>query len=460
MPSVAGMRKAAFFVADSLGLDVQKEKKPATIFPNIIRNSDPDPFYSAGLIPQIPAGGNMPQVSGIEQILNDSTGNLITLNRSVLNNVYARYGIIHTVVDLPIEDAFRGGLTFKSSQLSHSELGILTREFERRLLDPIKQAMKWCRLFGGAVLVINTSAKPSEPFSPDEIKQGSAFQLEAFDRWELSYPFTSYELNDEAFMFTYHGQQIHSSRVIRLVGLDAPSMIRQRLQGWGLSAIEQGLRELNTYSKVLNSIFEYVDEYKIDVIKILSYNEALAANASDAGKAVYQRLQLAAQTKNYQNALVLDSEDDFVQRQPVFSGLAEVVKHVQVMQAAAFQFPVTKMFGLSAAGFNAGDDDIENYNSVVEGEHRFKGRQYVNKVLPLLAQSIFGYAPDDIDFSFRPLRTLNAEQEETVKNFKLERYSRLFEQQVITREQYLSCLRHENIVTVEDFSGGNQDEND
>jgi hypothetical protein len=327
------------------------------------------------------------------------------------------------------------------------------------MLDPIKQAMKWCRLFGGSVLVINTARSPKEPLDEDEIKKGSAFQLEAFDRWEISYPYTSYELDDPDFMFIYKGQQIHSSRVIRLVGLDAPSMIRQRLQGWGLSALEQGLRELNTYSKVLNSMFEFIDEFKVDVVKILAFNEAMAANASSAGQAVMKRLALAAQTKNYQNLLVLDSEDDFVQRQPVFSGLAEVIKHVQVMQAAAFQFPVTKLFGLSATGFNAGDDDIENYNSIIEGEHRFKGRQYVSRIIKLLAQSLFGNAPDDIDFSFKPLRILSAEQEETVKNFKRERYSRLFEQQVITRDQYLSCLRHENIVTVEDLSGV-QNEND
>ena len=38
------------------------------------------------------------------------------------------------------------------------------------------------------------------------------------------------------------------------------------------------------------------------------------------------------------------------------------------------KMPITKLFGISAAGFSSGEDDIENYNSMIVLSH-FKGHQ-------------------------------------------------------------------------------------
>jgi hypothetical protein len=47
---------------------------------------------------------------------------LISNNQQLLNNLYAEHGIIQTLIDLPIDDAFRNGFVIKSSQLDGNDM--------------------------------------------------------------------------------------------------------------------------------------------------------------------------------------------------------------------------------------------------------------------------------------------------------------------------------------------------
>ena len=83
--------------------------------------------------------------------------------------------------------------------------------------------------------------------------------------------------------------------------------------------------------------------------------------------------------------------------------------------------PITKLFGISSAGFNSGEDDIENYNSMIEGEIRSKCKGHIITLVQIICQRIFGFMPDDLTINFKPLRILSAEQEETVKTQQFNR---------------------------------------
>ena len=54
--------------------------------------------------------------------------------------------------------------------------------------------------------------------------------------------------------------------------------------------------------------------------------------------------------KNYHRALILDTDDDFVQKQLSMSGWGEVFKQIMIGMAAAVRMPVTKLFGFAASG--------------------------------------------------------------------------------------------------------------
>ena len=43
-------------------------------------------------------------------------------DRNTLSYAYITYGIIQTIIDLPVEDAFRGGIIIKSDQLDGKDI--------------------------------------------------------------------------------------------------------------------------------------------------------------------------------------------------------------------------------------------------------------------------------------------------------------------------------------------------
>jgi hypothetical protein len=110
---------------------------------------------------------------------------------------------------------------------------------------------------------------------------------------------------------------------------------------------------------------------------------------------------------------------------------------------------MAKLYGLSAAGFNSGEDDIENYNAMVESEVRAKAREILVQILPLRCQQIFGFVPENLEFEFKTLRVLSGEQEENVKAIQFNRISALYAQGMFTGEEYDKELRAHDLITTE-----------
>ena len=118
--------------------------------------------------------------------------------------------------------------------------------------------------------------------------------------------------------YNYYSEQIHKSRVLRLKGKEAPSFIRPRLRGFqSISEVETLIRSMNQYLKATDLGFEVLDEFKLDVYKIKNLVNTLLTPSGT--QTIKERVQMANWQKNYQNAVVMDSEDDFDHKQLSFS---------------------------------------------------------------------------------------------------------------------------------------------
>lgn len=232
-----------------------------------------------------------------------------------------------------------------------------------------------------------------------------------------------------------------------VLGKQAPSFIRQRLRGWGMSEVERLVRSLNQYMKNQDVIFELMDEAKVDVYKIEGFNSALL-NAQGTAK-ITERTQLSNMLKNFQNAIVMDVKDEYEQKQQPFTGLAEMVVQNRQGIAADLKMPVTKLFGISAAGFNSGEDDIENYNSMLEGEVRAKAKYLVVDVLRICCKKLFGFVPEDLSITFNPLRELTAKEQEEVKDKRLERVLKLYDKGLMSPLEAKQAVNKDALAPVE-----------
>lgn len=393
------------------------------------------------------------QVSQTDTLFKNNRWYLVSNIRQVLSELYVEHGIVQTLVDLPVDDAFRGGLDIVCDEMEQDDIEDLNYRLERSgILEDYTQAKKWTRLFGGGALLIINDEDPKTEFKIEHVKEGDKIVFKPVDMWELYYGITNVgelngpDVNKNPDFYNYYGKQVHHSRVLRMEGKQAPSLIRPKLRGWGVSIIEPVVRSYNQYLKSVNLSFEVLDEFKVDIYGIEGFNTALMSpGGSDK---VTKRVQMANVLKNYQNALVMDNKDKFESKQISFTGLAEIMREIRMQIAADLRMPLTKLFGMSAAGFNSGEDDIENYNAMIETEIRSKSKQDLLKVIEICCAMWYGEVPDNIKINFKPLRVLSAEQEENIKGNKLQRIITAMQAGVMTAVEAKQAINKEMLLPV------------
>lgn len=374
--------------------------------------------------------------------------------RQLLSELYCEIGLIQTIVDVPVDDALRGGVILKSKQLDEDEILKLINSLDRDDdINTVGQAAKWNRLFGGAGVLIMTDQDPMQPLNIEAINKDTPLEFRAVDMWELFWDKQNTDGYDPSLQtenfehYSYYVQQLHKSRVMRMKGLTAPSFLRPRLRGWGFSVVEKLVRSINQYIKATDLGFEVLDEFKLDVYKIKNLTTTLMSEVG--ASAVQKRVQMANWQKNYQNAIVMDSEDDFDHKQLSFAGLAEAMEGIRMQVASDMRMPITKLFGTSASkGFATDQNDMEVYNAMVESEVRNKIKYDLLRVIEIKCQKLFGFIPDDLSIEFKPLRVLSAEQEENVKTQKFNRVLQAKQAGEITTFEFREACNKDSLLSI------------
>lgn len=378
----------------------------------------------------------------------------LSLNWNLLTYLYKTHGVLQAAIDMPVQDALRGGLEFQSGELDNDDIQELQEKIEElEVLETVAEATNWARLYGGSVIIINSNDDDSE--QPLNIHRLKKLEFYAASRWELLNP-TGWKPDAKPLdqpiapigsdYFLFYGRKIHRSRIITLSGKKAPYTLRWQLSGWGMSEIERMVEEFNKYLKTSNVLYELLEEAKIDVYRLKGLNQNIISAAARAK--TEERMALMNKLKSYQRAVVLDMEDEFAQKQMTFSGIAEVMKENRIGLSCALRIPMTKLFGISAAGFNSGEDDIENYNAMVESEVRQPMKKVLHKLLTLLSHHVW-QSDFEIKFDFKPLRVMSTLDEENVKTQKHNRYMSLYQAGLLTSHELGQLLEKEKMMPIE-----------
>lgn len=417
--------------------------------------------FNAFNFPQNSAFPGTEQVSNVNTIFKNLRWFLVSNFRQVVSEAYVELGLVQTITNVPVDDALRGGVEIKSQQLDEDQISELQISLDRDGdIRTVGQAAKWNRLFGGAGVVIMTDQDPEEEFELDQVTFDTPLNFRAVDMWELFWDKQNTEGYDPSIQsqdfthYNYYGELLHRTHVMKMTGLIAPSFIRPRLRGWGFSVLEILVRSLNQYLKATDLGFEVLDEFKLDVYKIKNLvNTLLSPNGQQK---IQQRVQMANWQKNYQNAIVMDSEDDFDHKQLSFAGLAEAMAGIRMQVAADMRMPITKLFGQSVSGGlgNSDQNDMENYNAMVESEVREKIKYDILRVLEIKCQKLFGFVPDDLEIAFKALRVLSAIDEENVKTQKFNRAIQAQQAGLISTIEFRETANKGNLFDIRLDTGG------
>lgn len=419
-------------------------------------------------------GGGFPmnQGSPYSEQLSQSTSMFINLRwylisnfRQMLSEAYAELGLVQTICKVPVDDALRGGIEIQCPELSEDEIKkLMTRMDREGDLTTTNLAGVWNRLFGGSAILILTDQDPEKPLRLSDIDEDAELEFRAVDMWELFFDSQAAEGFDPEMQtpdveyYNYYGEQIHCSRVLLLKGITAPSFIRPRLRGWGVSVVETLVRSINQYLKATDLTFEVLDEFKLDVFQ---FENLAATMLSPNGEEVIQkRISLTNWLKNFQKALVLDKNDVYDNKQLSFTGVADIMTQIRMQVAADMRIPMTKLFGISATGFNSGEDDIEVYNALIESDVREKLKFPIARLVELRCQELFGFVPESLEIGFKPLRVLGAVDEENVKTQKFARLLQARQAGELTSIEFREGVNRNNLLEIQldptlgDLQGG------
>lgn len=474
----------------------------------------------AGIVPNsMPAGRSRSpnKINDISTLALQVRNGFITLNYPLLSMLYQQFGLIQSLIEVPVLDAFRGGIKFvgyekkvvvpdttkkprhffsfwnaddtktatnkepdfeeqqakaraeweretaaedKKRKDDKEAREAITGEEIRRMeiylrrdgtWQKFQQALFWKRLFGGAGIIIMDGRDPATPLRLEDINKDTPIDFYVADNWELSG--TQSGANDLAKIdwlsdtpFTVQGHAVHKSRVIILKGKEIPPLYRSIGRGWGMSILEPLVRTLNKGVKNENVIFELLDESKMDVFSFYGLNDALQdENATDM---ISKRVQYASMVKNYMKALLLDSEDQYQQKQIHFNGLADLKVDSRVDMAADARITMNKLYGTSPAGFNSGEADRETYADTVEAEIRIPSEAGVIKILEVVGRKVLEKTLD-FDIEWKPLIRTTEYEVEKIKTLKLANLNEANMFGRITNKEWQQAVNKDNLLGIE-----------
>lgn len=260
------------------------------------------------------------------------------------------------VVDLPAQDATREWRAWDDPKVA-------LLEEKLRVKQAVLRAYKSARLYGHAGIYVGTDNRSvSSPMGNNEVIQSLTVvghDYLSVSEWD-SDPASSDFGNPK--MFTVGSASVHPSRIILFIGEEVPGDSAVL----GDSVLQSTYEALKNADSVAANVAELVFEAKIDVVKV----PGLMQNVGDTEyvDALNKRIALMMQYKSVNNALLMDSEEEWSQKQIVFGSLNELLMTAYQITAGAASIPMTRLLGRSASGLNAsGNNEIRDYYDTIHG---------------------------------------------------------------------------------------------
>ena len=327
----------------------------------------------------------------------------LTSDPELLTAMYRESWLTKRIIDTPSEDMTRAWYTLSSS-VDPEDIHILRRlEARHSVKQELTNALRWARLYGGslALMVIRGEEDRLDQPLEQEMLLPDCFQgLLVLDRAQGIEPSAELvsDLDDPDFGLpeyytvnldteNYRMVRLHHSRVLRFIGRELPR---------GETIREQA---------------------NITTLKMSDFGELLGAGTEEQRKSVEYAMGMENRFRTSFGIQLL-SRDDSLENHPYsFTGLSEIYEQFMMDMAGAAEIPATRLFGRSPQGMNAtGESDLRNYYDMIASLQERQLRPALEKLLPVMAVSCWGYVPESLEIVFEPVMTSSpAERAELVQ---------------------------------------------
>lgn len=316
------------------------------------------------------------------------------LNFEQCTTIYRASDILARAVDEPVTEAFKKGFRISIKDEDGEDEDGMTKaqtwSDDHLVLEKLQKAIRWARQYGGAAILIgaNDGQTADMPLNEDRIR--SIDYVTVLDKREcvpidwydspaaLRYREPSF-YRVTPYVFSSHiapreesvipnavtsWVNVHASRIIPLVGKQADTYRVMSSDGWGDSLFQAVWRIVADYDSGLAATSTLLSEFSVPVFKVKGLAALMSADKDDALK---KRIDLINLSRSVINGIMVDADgEDFERKSASLSGVDSALVQLASRVAAALNYPVTKLFGVSPGGLNAtGSADIEFWNDML-----------------------------------------------------------------------------------------------
>lgn len=319
-----------------------------------------------------------------------------------LTDQYLGNGLFSKIIDAPAEEAVKLGYDFKLNDQKVEDF--ISDELDRLdWEDTAATAIKWARLYGGAIIVmlVDDGCDLDEPLdwdnveeveellvyeraivqpdqsslyetNPDESRRyGSKFQKPEF--YTVNSQYGSFRVHESRCMIFKNGKLpdagLYSTSTYKYFGVPEFMRIREALQN---TIVSHGLGP-----KMLERCVQAI--YKLKDLSNLLLTD-------DGEEKVLDRLALIDLARGILNSLVIDADgEDYDFKNMSLAGVKDIIDTTCNMLSAVSHIPQTILFGRSPAGENStGESDMENYYNYVNKIQKMMLKKNMRILLDLI----------------------------------------------------------------------------
>lgn len=404
--------------------------------------------------------------SGSENIISAATYPLtrLTRNYTLLNSLYRNSWIANKIINIIPEDMMKNGWSI-TAELKPEETDRIAKLEQRTLVrEKILEGLYWGRLYGGAgavILIDGHEDKLAEPLDYDDIMPNSFCGLMVVDRWSGIYPSLElitdhrdpemgmpkyYEVKDNATEKLI--SKVHHSRVLRFTGKKLPFYEEVTEINWGSSIMEHVYEELVKRDSTSWNIASLVFQANLLVDRVDGMDQLLAATDPQIQANFYNVKSAQNQMRSNNGMMIVGKDEEISAINYTFAGLSDISESQMMDISGAADIPVTKLFGRSPAGMNAtGESDLQNYYDMVAQQQETVLKPKLNKLLPVMFMSEFGYIPDDLGTKFNPISTPTEDKVAEIVSKKVDSISKVFDNGIINQRMAMTELHELSYAT-------------
>lgn len=352
---------------------------------------------------------------------------------------YEANGLFTKIIDIPAEKAATGDFDLNLSD--DSVVSLVTDALEDLDWETVAAlAIKWSRLFGGAlaVMLIDDGRGLEEPVDWDNIK--GVDEIVLFERpvvepdYYSMYYYGQMQGIEQARskfgkpQFFYVNSQygsfvVHESRcLIFKNGILPETTMQAEYRYWGLPeyirlkrALQETVTEHSNGGKLLERAVQ-------GIYKMKGLTNMLSTEGGD--DIVLRRLRTIDMARNFLNSIVIDNEgEDYVFQSFQLSGLKDVINVSCNMLSAVTNIPQTILFGASPDGMNAtGNGDLENWYNYLGQIQKLQLRDNLQHLLDVIFRGWLntGKLQEEPDYKlvFKPFWNLSEKEQAELDKLK------------------------------------------